>query len=426
MDSTVVTVEFERTSRRCWNKFGGESLFALYSPFFVSLAAGNLSPRAFGNCIYQDYHFLRVLFAAYAPSYHTLIRLVFRYALAEENCEDGEYETVIVQEFKNSALQKVDTYEKLVQGIQNNLDPSHTPNIYKKWIDYYSSRDFKVLVSRNEYVLDKLSRCLDGGEIEVVDQLYHRALRLQIEFFADLPMDRPTLVPILRLEDRSRQLDIFFDYEKTCIVIDSAVVLAEAKMRICEIFGMPSATFSNKLRQQVFDFDGLWRALKQVAECERRANARLVESRLLHNLGLDDINCAASIVILRKGCKEFFQKIVEDKSPNVNVHVVSYCCSDLMRFVFPPVILRRRQTETKHVTVCIGGDVGDLLCLLWSRYRHCGQFIKIKPNESGASFWCEICPPLPCLGKEAERPFRGQLRHLEIRSRRSLHRLLLA
>lgn len=115
-------------------------------------------------------------------------------------------------------------------------------------------------------MLDKLSRCLDGGEIEVVDQLYHRALRLQIEFFADLPMDRPTLVPILRLEDRSRQLDIFFDYEKTCIVIDSAVVLAEAKMRICEIFGMPSATFSNKLRVlsylSSFEFEQCFRRIE--------------------------------------------------------------------------------------------------------------------------------------------------------------------
>lgn len=35
-------------------------------------------------------------------------------------------------------------YCHLFQEIQNNLDPSHTPNIYKKWIDYYSARDFEV------------------------------------------------------------------------------------------------------------------------------------------------------------------------------------------------------------------------------------------------------------------------------------------
>lgn len=71
-----------------------------------------------------------------------------------------------------------------------------------------------------------------------------------------------------------------------------------------------------------------------------RANERVAELRLLQGLSLDYIELAASIIILQKGCREFFQKIAKNKTPSIDIHVISYCwCGDLIRSVLSPGML---------------------------------------------------------------------------------------
>lgn len=46
-------------AKRLWIKFHKESIHALYNPFVVSLASGNLSLDSFRHYISQDFHFLK-------------------------------------------------------------------------------------------------------------------------------------------------------------------------------------------------------------------------------------------------------------------------------------------------------------------------------------------------------------------------------
>lgn len=51
--------EEEGLARRLWIKFKRESVFAMYSPFTVCLASGNLKLETFRHYIAQDFHFLK-------------------------------------------------------------------------------------------------------------------------------------------------------------------------------------------------------------------------------------------------------------------------------------------------------------------------------------------------------------------------------
>ncbi|MCI10546.1 heme oxygenase-like multi-helical protein [Trifolium medium] len=46
-------------AKRFWIKFNRESIFAMYAPFVISLASGNLKIDSFRHYIAQDVHFLR-------------------------------------------------------------------------------------------------------------------------------------------------------------------------------------------------------------------------------------------------------------------------------------------------------------------------------------------------------------------------------
>lgn len=84
-----------------------------------------------------------------------------------------------------------------------------------------------------------------------------------------------------------------------------------------------------------FHYEGLCSALEQLAEFEREANERVVQSGVLKGLNLEDIKRAGQGLILQDGCKSFFQKIVKNENLKTDVHVLSYCwCSDLIISAF--------------------------------------------------------------------------------------------
>lgn len=56
---SAVSLCEEALAGRLWIKFNRECLFSMYSPFAVSLAAGNLKIETFRQYIAQDVHFLK-------------------------------------------------------------------------------------------------------------------------------------------------------------------------------------------------------------------------------------------------------------------------------------------------------------------------------------------------------------------------------
>ena len=84
-----------------------------------------------------------------------------------------------------------------------------------------------------------------------------------------------------------------------------------------------------------FNYEALCKALEQLLDFERRVNSRVIESEVLKGLNLEDVKRAGERLILQDGCTSFFQKIVNNKNLNTNVHVLSYCwCGDLIRSAF--------------------------------------------------------------------------------------------
>ncbi|XP_012085220.1 bifunctional TH2 protein, mitochondrial isoform X2 [Jatropha curcas] len=478
-------------ARRFWIKSKKYLFFAMYSPYFASLASGNLDSCSFLRCISQDVHFLK----AFAQAYE----------LAEE-CADDEEDKSAIRKLRKRVKNKLKNYDAIVhewgfeppadrtsllatqkyidfllatasgkvegekfpgkiatpferiklaaytlgamapsmllhasitKEIQQILDPDDSSHIYKKWIDYYYSEGFEAAALQLEDMLDKLSICLTSEELDVLERLYLQAMKLKVDFFATQQIVQKTLVPLSRLQGPDDfHLTVFCDFDMTCIAVDSSAVLAEiAIIRApkidlngseTQLTHMPSAdlrsTWSVLSAQYVeehdqciesiipaepaekFNYEGLSKALEQLADFEKRANSRVIQSGVLKGLNLEDIKRAGQQLIFQDGCRGFFQKIVRNENVKADVHILSYCwCGDLIRSAFSsedlnvlqvhsnelayekdistgeivrsvecPMeklqtlnnILNDRNTDSQQLTVYIGGSVGDLLCLL--------------------------------------------------------------
>ncbi|GMI69070.1 PALE GREEN 1, THIAMINE REQUIRING 2 [Hibiscus trionum] len=87
-------------ARKLWNKFRSESVFVNYTPFFVCVAAGNLSADSFQHYISQHVHLLN----AFARAYE----------LAEE-CADDDQDKQAIRKLRKHVQGKLNSNHSLVQ-----------------------------------------------------------------------------------------------------------------------------------------------------------------------------------------------------------------------------------------------------------------------------------------------------------------------
>ncbi|RYQ91052.1 hypothetical protein Ahy_B09g096916 isoform A [Arachis hypogaea] len=283
MTSIAASVNNESgLARRFWIKFTRESVFAMYTPFVIALASGNLHIDSFRHYIAQDVHFLR----AFAQAYE----------LAED-CADDDDAKVGISELRKAVLEELKMHNSLVQewGLdlakENNinsatvkytqfllatasgkieglkgagklatpfektkiaaytlgamtpcmrlyaflgnkfqelLDSDESTHPYKKWIDNYASDGFQASALQTEDLLDKLSVSLTGEELDVIEKLYYQAMKLEIDFFSAQPLFQPTILPLTKGHNPTKDhLVIFSDFDLTCTVVDSSAILAE-------------------------------------------------------------------------------------------------------------------------------------------------------------------------------------------------------
>ncbi|RDX66968.1 Bifunctional TH2 protein, mitochondrial [Mucuna pruriens] len=269
-------------ARRFWIKFTHQTIFAMYTPFAIALASGNLNIDSFHHYIAQDVHFLR----AFAHAYE----------LAEECADDDDAKLGICQ-LRKAVLEEVKLHNSLVQEwgldlakehsinsattkytdfllatasgkieglkapgklatpfektkiaaytlgamtpcmrlyaflgkkFQELLDCNEIPHPYNKWIDNYSSDGFQASTLQTEDLLDKLTVSLTGEELDVIEKLYYQAMKLEIDFFSAQPLFQPTIVPLTKGHKPAEDhLIIFSDFDLTCTVVDSSAILAE-------------------------------------------------------------------------------------------------------------------------------------------------------------------------------------------------------
>lgn len=81
---------------------------------------------------------------------------------------------------------------------------------------------------QTEELLDKLSVSLTGEELDIIEKLYHQAMKLELDFFFAQPLIQPTVVPLIKKHNSAEdQLMIFSDFDLTCTIVDSSAILAE-------------------------------------------------------------------------------------------------------------------------------------------------------------------------------------------------------
>ncbi|KAK6143972.1 hypothetical protein DH2020_020792 [Rehmannia glutinosa] len=383
-------------AKRVWNKLKNERALTLYSPFIVCLASGNLDPCSFLHCISQDVYFLQAFARAYelAEDYadddedkeaivklrkRVLKRLRNQDALIsewgfeppKESSRDNatvkyteflmetasgkvggeKFSVNIVTPFEKTKLAAytlsaispcMRLYTFISKEIQALLDPEDNEHIYKKWLSSLSSEKFEESASRIEDLLDKLSVSLTGEELNVVERLYHRAMKLELEFIWSQSVVQQTIVPFSRLHKIAEDnLVIFCDFDLTCTAIDSSAVLAElaivaapdvsesADIRTTwdDLFSqylqdyqqciehiMPvEAGIDKSLRAEGLDYEGLCKALEQISDVEKNATLRMIGSNVLKGLNLADVRRAGERLAFQEGCKRFFQDVAKLK-----------------------------------------------------------------------------------------------------------------
>ncbi|PWA87459.1 heme oxygenase-like, multi-helical, HAD-like domain protein [Artemisia annua] len=414
------TNDEEGFAKRLWAKFSKESVMSLYTPFVVALASGTLKVESFRHYIAQDVHFLKCFAQAYElaeecaddddakvsisdlrrsvleelemhgsfcqewgfdvsketmPNSATLKYTDFLLATASGKIEGANslanlttpFEKTIVSAYTIGAMVPcMRLYAFIGKKLESLVDNYGNHHPYKKWIDNYASEGFQAAALQTEDLLDKMSVTLTGEELDIMQKLYHQAMKLEMDFFLAQPVDQRTVLP---LSKDHNCVTIFSDFDLTCTVVDSCTILAEIAMATSpksgqlqpegqnQITQMPLTDLRNtwealskqyteeyehimqsilvKHKAEKFDLEGLREALEQLSDFEKSANMRVIESEILKGLNLEDIRGAGERLVFQDGCLEFFKSIRNNDDLNAEVHVLSFCwCSDLIRSAF--------------------------------------------------------------------------------------------
>ncbi|KAI9077986.1 hypothetical protein K1719_040115 [Acacia pycnantha] len=334
-------------ARRFWKKFNRESTFAMYTPFAVCLASGNLKIESFRHYISQDVHFLM----AFAQAYK----------LAEELADDDEAK-VGISELRKSVLEELKLHNSLVQewGIDpakehintttvkytefllatasgkvhavkgpgkvattpfektriaaytlgamtpcmslyaflgktfQELPDKKEPHPYQKWIDNYSSKDFQASALQTEDVLEKLSVSLTGEELDVIEKLYYQAMKIEIDFFSAQPLFQPTVVPLTKQHNPERgRLMIFSDFDLTCTVLDSSAILAEIAI-VTAPKSDQNQSMDQTVRMSSVDLKNTWKELSDqyTEEYEQCIENIMMPAERLENFDFQKLSIA--------------------------------------------------------------------------------------------------------------------------------------
>ncbi|XP_062084338.1 bifunctional TH2 protein, mitochondrial isoform X2 [Humulus lupulus] len=469
--SAISTIDNEvGLARRFWIKFRRESVFTMYTPFAVALASGNLKIETFRHYVAQDFHFLKAFAHAYELAEEcadddddvkpaiselrtaVLDELKLHDSFVQEWASDLAKEDVV-----NSATVKytdflLATASGKVEGVkapgklatpfertkvaaytlgamtpcmrlyaflgkefQELLKDNEDSHPYQKWIDNYSSESFQASSAQTEELLDKLSVSLTGEELDIIEKLYHQAMKLEIEFFLSQPLVQPTVVPLIKEhKPEEDQLMIFSDFDLTCTVVDSSAILAEiaivtapksdqnqpetqiVRMSSADLrstWGVLSRQFTEEYEQCIesivpsekvdFNYEHLHNALEQLSDFEKRANNRVIESGVLKGINLEDVKKAGERLILHEGCTAFFKNVVKNENLNANVHILSYCwCGDLIRSAFSSGDLQEMNVHANEFTFDGSISTGEIVKKVESPIDKVQAFNDILANSN--------------------------------------------
>ncbi|KAI3891601.1 hypothetical protein MKX03_033148 [Papaver bracteatum] len=297
-------------------------------------------------------------------------------------------------------------YAFLSKAVRELGTPDGSSHPRSKWIKEYTYKNLKISFLHAEVLLDKLCNSLAQEEIEVVERLYRRAMRLKMDFFNS--QQSALIIPVYTKLDPKERLMLFADFDFTCTDLGSlgilkniAIVTAQKVDQLLQgqDRDKPSHITSTDLKntwellsqQSTFEYDNcikkimlgekalsfnydvlqsLHSALVELSSSEGQAVSRIFDSGVLKGISLEDIKQAGKHMILKNGGLDTFE---------VDGNAFSYAdgifTGEVTRQAHQSVKAKRKyfedmvqEKENEHgldaVTVFIGTSVGDLLCLL--------------------------------------------------------------
>ncbi|KAM0028272.1 putative thiaminase-2/PQQC, hem oxygenase-like, multi-helical, HAD superfamily [Helianthus debilis subsp. tardiflorus] len=455
-----------------WKKSTNEAIFAVYTPYILSLASGKLDSGSFLHCIFQDLRFLEASAEAFE--------------MAEEFSDDDD-DKAVIQKIRKRVLKKMTMFRSIVQEwgfelpagnisdramikytdfllaaasgesvrekfpgkfatpfektklsayalaamapsmrlqsflskeIQAVLEPDEDNHLYKKWIDSCASQKFEDSASQIEELLDKLTVSLTGEELQFVETIYHKAMKLQVDFFSAQPIIQNTVVPLYQARGNDdHNVLICSGYDMTCSAVDSGALLADVAIikssktvksngyesggdetsldNLRDIWKDLHVQYVEEYEQCIdnimlsekvaeFDFESLCNALGQLSDIENAANLRVDNSGVLKGLHMDDdIKWAAEHLIFQDGCLEFFREIEKRENVAIDAHILSYCWSgDLIRSAFNSGDSRFPNVHSNELLFSESISTGEILKKVQSPIEKLQTFDNICNNSN--------------------------------------------
>ncbi|CAO2827653.1 unnamed protein product [Amaranthus hypochondriacus] len=408
----------ETFAQKLWKKHKGQAIYSQYTPFIISLAAGNLPLETFEGYLYQDIHYL----AAYAQAAY----------IAQEYAEDTETKQKLQNlgddtilyiesyasffqelglEYKPGSVPKNEAtisyidfllsaartkvtvytfaamtpcerlYAYLGWEVKNTLTPEQlNANKYKRWIEENSSEPPEPRKRRNlrsaenmEYFINKLSAGLPQEELDKIEEYYKKGLEHETEFFlAQEIVGQEVVVPLWKqLQGFKFPLVSNFDLCCTKSSIDSE------KLQVYEQ-GIASQLLKNTPPGE-YNFAAIQKAFALVSNLEKTSFPKDVSfgefqaksdsiNFILKVLQKDYLDASAYVIstywsddtIISALTKEGLEGKISHAG---NKGLVESSIDKLEAFID---ILKKNDNQGKNLSLFIGDSVGDLPCLLKS------------------------------------------------------------
>ncbi|XP_052180054.1 bifunctional TH2 protein, mitochondrial-like [Diospyros lotus] len=370
-----------------WNDCRAEALNALYSPFVVALAAGNLDNETYAQYIYQDAPYAQAAADANVVALNYAVDPLAKEIFAmfnDSNARGAESFRQWLDEhipnatypLNNATINYMNFLNNTAHGIVEGIDEpftgkiasvlsmaafipcwklyyhigmqivaavgNYSDNPYYDWIYANSKESLKNKLVTIDDVFDTLAADLTVEELAIVEQVHRQGMRCEVEFFLAQPLFQYTSVPLSReLINATGRLLIFYGFDGSSNVVDSSVALADLAVSSAsnktkakatwgrlfsqykEEYGLGVENISNSAQAEKFDYYNLSKEFEKFSIIEGANLLRVNRSGALAGIQAKATESAGEDAIILQDFITFFRRLATRRKLNSTANVIS-------------------------------------------------------------------------------------------------------
>ncbi|XP_052180056.1 bifunctional TH2 protein, mitochondrial-like [Diospyros lotus] len=370
-----------------WNDCRAEALNALYSPFVVALAAGNLDNETYAQYIYQDAPYAQAAADANVVALNYAVDPLAKKIFAmfnDSNARGAESFRQWLDEhipnatypLNNATINYMNFLNNTAHGIVEGIDKpftgkiasvlsmaafipcwklyyhigmqivaavgNYSDNPYYDWIYGNSEESLKNKLVKIDDVFDTLAADLTVEELAIVEQVHRQGMRCEVEFFLAQPLFQYTSVPLSReLINATGRLLIFYGFDGSSNVVDSSVALADLAVSSAsdktkakatwgrlfsqykEEYGLGVENISNSAQAEKFDYYNLSKEFEKFSIIEGANLLRVNRSGALAGIQAKATESAGEDAIILQDFITFFRRLATRRKLNSTANVIS-------------------------------------------------------------------------------------------------------